>query len=69
MPFGFRRGFGVAVALVVLAATPTAARAQAYPSKPVRLLVGFPAGGSTDLLARTLAPGLSQATTWPNTSA
>ena len=61
MPFGFRRGFGVAVAFAVLAAAPAAARAQAYPSKPLRLLVGFPAGGSTDLLARTLAPGLSQA--------
>ena len=40
---------------------PALAQAPAYPAKPVRLLVGFPAGGSTDLLARTLAPKLTQA--------
>ena len=37
------------------------AQAQAWPSKPVKILVGFPAGASPDLVARTLAEPLSQA--------
>jgi tripartite-type tricarboxylate transporter receptor subunit TctC len=35
------------------------ARAQAYPAKPVRLIVGFTAGGAPDILARLLAQWLS----------
>ena len=37
------------------------ATAQAWPSKPVRFIVPFPPGGSTDVAARTLAVRLSQA--------
>jgi tripartite-type tricarboxylate transporter receptor subunit TctC len=34
--------------------------AQSYPSKPVRLIVPFPAGGATDLFARTLSQKISE---------
>src|SRR5437016_9996315 len=37
-----------------------AATAQAYPSRPVRLIVGFPAGGPTDITARVMAQWLSE---------
>ncbi len=45
------------------AAWPVAARiaaAQTYPSRPVRLLVGFPAGGPNDILGRLIAQWLTQ---------
>jgi len=34
--------------------------AHAYPTKPIRLLVGFPAGGGPDATARVIAPALSE---------
>lgn len=44
---------------ILLAASAATAAAQSFPSKPVRILVGFGAGGSTDIVARTLAQSLS----------
>ena len=49
------------IALVCgMAAAPLAARAQTYPSKPIRFIVPFPAGGSTDAAARVIQPQLEK---------
>jgi len=45
------------LALCLLAIAP--AFAQDYPAKPLRMVVGFPPGGGTDVVARIIAPGLS----------
>jgi len=44
---------------LALAAISCGAFAQSFPSKPVRILVGFGAGGATDIVARTLAQSLT----------
>ena len=43
-----------------LAALARPARGQTYPARPVRFLVGFPAGGPNDILARLMAEWLSR---------
>ena len=37
------------------------AHAQTFPSKPIRIIVAFPAGGGTDIVARMIAPRLGEA--------
>ena len=44
----------------MLAALPAAAQPEAYPHKPVTIVVAYPPGGSTDLTGRTLAAELSK---------
>jgi tripartite-type tricarboxylate transporter receptor subunit TctC len=53
-----RRFLQLATAATVLPAAPHLARAQSYPAHPVRLLVGFPAGGQVDIVARLTAQWL-----------
>ncbi len=51
----------IASAAVVQFGLQSAAQAQAWPSKPVRIVVPFAAGGTTDILARAIAPELQKA--------
>ncbi len=48
------------LACVGLTATPLPAMAQNFSDKPITLLVGFPAGGSNDMVARIIAPHLGR---------
>ena len=59
-PVSSRRVFSLRVlALAAVCAAPLAAHAQAFPAKPVRLIVTYPPGGSSDLMARITAEKLS----------
>jgi tripartite-type tricarboxylate transporter receptor subunit TctC len=50
----------LAVSAAALPAAPHIARAQTYPSRPIRVVVGFPAGGVGDILARLIGHSLSE---------
>lgn len=55
----FRQAAGLTVAALCLVAAPVA-QAQAYPSKPIRMVVPFPAGGTTDVVARLVAQRMTE---------
>lgn len=46
---------------IALLAVPLAVQAQSYPSKPIKMVVPFPAGGTVDFFARVIAPKLGDA--------
>jgi tripartite-type tricarboxylate transporter receptor subunit TctC len=50
----------VLTTMLAAAALPATAAAQAYPSKPVRLIIPFPPGGSNDVVGRMIAFQLSE---------
>ena len=60
VPSSRRRFQHLALVLAAACAFPLAAHAQGFPSKPVRLVVTYPAGGSSDLMARIMGQKLSE---------
>ena len=55
-----RQFLRLAAGVAALPSLPHIARAQSYPSRPVRIVVGFPPGGVTDLYARLIGQWLSE---------
>jgi tripartite-type tricarboxylate transporter receptor subunit TctC len=50
----------LAAGAAALPAWPLVARAQSYPARPIRILVGFPAGGTPDIIARLIGQWLQE---------
>jgi tripartite-type tricarboxylate transporter receptor subunit TctC len=55
-----RQFLHLAAGAAALPAVPRVAKAQAYPSRPVHMIVGYPAGGTSDIMARLIGQRLSE---------
>jgi len=60
------RTIGTIAAALSLAAASAATLAQAYPSKPIRVVVPYPAGGVVDVIARSVGERMAQAIGQPS---
>src|SRR5687768_2258707 len=55
-----RLAVAVAAGLCIVASTASSSWAQTFPDRPIRFFVPFPAGGSTDAVARAMQPALEK---------
>lgn len=55
-----RRSFGLGAAALALATGPRRGTAQAWPSRPIRVILPVPPGGGTDIIGRIIAPHLQE---------
>jgi len=55
-----KMAFSVCVSAGILAAVNVASAADGYPSKPIKVIVGYPAGGANDLVARAIGQEMSK---------
>ena len=55
-----RPQYAVIAAIALLAAAPAVRAADSYPSRPIRMIVPFPAAGATDILARVVSQKLAR---------
>ena len=60
MKLPHRQFLHLAAGAAALPAVSRFAWAQTYPTRPVRIIVGFPAGGATDIVARLVGQWLSE---------